>query len=60
MRAPTTYRVAHDAETMQRGLAIEQHDVPVNKMALNNVADAQLLGALMRQLNCEGDSVYQP
>jgi hypothetical protein len=38
--------VAHDAHLVQGRLAIEQHHIAINEVALNRVADSQVSGNL--------------
>ena len=39
--------VAHDGLPMERGLAVEQHDVPVPQVAFHDVAHLELFGQLL-------------
>lgn len=42
-----TCNVGHDAELVQGGLPVEEHDVAVDHVSLHEVADPELLGDLL-------------
>ena len=47
MQLGPTHNVSHDAELVQGGLSVKQHNVPVDHVSLHHVPKPQLLGHLI-------------